>query len=118
MLELIRLREHCAGIGELMPTGSYFLDLMMYPDIDIYLPPASVQGMMALGARLAEYECVKELKLDKGWAEENEDLAGGLYLKAVVAHGHWERRWKIDIWSLPTAISAKKQQELVDLKGR
>ena len=90
VLELIHLHKHCASIGPITPSGSYFMDLMMYPDIDIYLPPTSVQGMMALGARLAEYECVKELKLLKGWAEE-EDLADGLYLKPVVAHGHWER---------------------------
>ena len=30
VLQLVNLRDHCAKIGDITPTGSYFLNLMMY----------------------------------------------------------------------------------------
>jgi hypothetical protein len=41
VLDRIHLRGQCAGIGDIISTGSYFLDLIMYPDIDLYLPPTT-----------------------------------------------------------------------------
>ncbi len=117
VLELVRLAEHCADIGPVTFTGSYLLDLMMWPDIDVYLPPTSVERMLALAAKLAAGDRVTEIKLMKGWPEED-DLADGLYVKALVAHGDWGRPWKIDIWSLRQAVIDRKQRELADLAAR
>lgn len=115
VLETIHLRGHCAAIGSVIPTGSYFLDLMMYPDIDVYLPLTTVENLLALGARLSRYECVKKLNFEKGGPG---DLADGLYLSPVVQWGDWGRPWKIDIWSLPMPVVEKKQAQLMDLKRR
>ncbi len=115
VLEGIHLREHCAAIGSLIPTGSYFLDLMMYPDIDLYLPPTTADNLLMLGSKLARYDCVKKLNFEKGGPG---DLKEGLYIKPVVQWGNWERQWKIDIWSLPTLVVEKKQAQLMDLKRR
>jgi hypothetical protein len=115
VLALIHLREHCAPIGSIIPTGSYFLDLMMYPDVDLYLPPTTSEKLLAVGAELSRYDCVRKLNFEKGGPG---DLATGLYIKPVVAFGAWERPWKIDIWSLPLAVIEKKQAQLADLKRR
>ena len=115
VLRRIRLHERCALIGEITPTGSYFMDLMMYPDIDLYLPPTTTRRLLALGAELAAYPFVKKLNFQKGMPGE---LAEGLYLKPVIEHGEWGRPWKVDIWSLDPALIARKQAELQSLKDR
>lgn len=115
VLAHIRLHEHCAQIGNIIPTGSYFLDLMMYPDVDIYLPPTTSEKLLAVGAELSQYDCVKKLNYEKGGLG---DLATGLYMKPIVTFGAWERPWKIDIWSLPLPVIEKKQAQLTDLKSR
>jgi len=115
VLELIRLPEVCAPIGALTPTGSYFMDLMMYPDVDLYLPPTSVEMLLGLASDLAKLDCVQGINYFRGGPG---DLKDGLYLKLYVAHGRWERLWKIDIWSLPPAVVEMKQAELQRLESR
>ena len=115
VLELVHLRDHCAPIGELAPTGSYFMDLMMYPDIDVYLPPTTPEALLGVAVELSRYQCVQRMNYIRG---EPGELADGLYLKPVVTYGNWERPWKIDIWSLPMAVIEHKQAELADLKAR
>jgi len=115
VLVKIRLREHCADIGEIIPTGSYFLDVMVYPDIDLYLPPTSPERLLALGCQLAQYDCVRRLNFAKGGPG---DLRDGFYLKPVIEMGNWERAWKVDMWALPLAVVEKKQRELTALKER
>ena len=115
VLDRIGLRDLCAPIGDLLPTGSYFMDLMMYPDIDLYLPPAAPERLLGVATELSKLECVRKINFMKGGPAELKD---GLYLKPVVAHGNWERPWKIDIWSLHPSVAAAKQKELEDLKTR
>jgi len=115
VLGLVRLQELCAPIGELVPTGSYFMDLMMYPDVDLYLPPTTPGRLMGVAVELAKQDCVQRINYIRGGPG---DLKDGLYLKPVVIHGRWERPWKIDIWSLPLSVVDEKQAALVDLKAR
>lgn len=115
VLDVIYLHAHCARIGDVIPTGSYFLDLMMYPDIDLYLPPTTPEKLLTVAAELSGYECVKKLNFEKGGPG---DLAEGLYIKPVVHVGDWERPWKVDIWSLPLSVIEKKQAQVIDLKRR
>ena len=115
VLKLIRLQDLCAEIGELTPTGSYFMDLMMYPDVDLYLPPTAPEMLLGVAAELSKLHCVQRINYIRGGPG---DLKDGLYLKPVVEHGRWERPWKIDIWSLPSATVEKKQAQLENLKSR
>jgi len=115
VLSLVCLREHCAHIGELVPTGSYFMDLMMYPDIDLYLPPAKAEDLLRVAMSVSRYDCVERINFIRGGPGELKD---GLYLKPVVKYGNWERPWKVDIWSLSTAVVESKQAQLADLKSR
>jgi hypothetical protein len=115
VLDLIGLHEVCAPIGKLAPTGSYLLDLMMYPDIDLYLPPTTPEKLLGVAVEVAKHDCIQRINYIRGGPG---DLKDGLYLKPVVIHGRWERPWKIDIWSLASSVVEKKQAELNDLRTR
>ena len=112
LLERIELSELCKPIGELIPTGSYFLDLMMYPDIDLYLPPAKPRQLFEVVAKLAENQPVIRVNYLNGGPGELKDA---LYIKPVIAVGDWERAWKIDIWAANLALIERKNQELEKL---
>jgi hypothetical protein len=119
VLKMINLERHCARIGQVIPTGSYFMDLMMYPDIDLYIPYTNIKDIFALAAKLAQYDSVAEIVFQKGssigWRKE---LAKGYYLKPIIEYGKWGRPWKVDTWSLPNTVVEKKLRELQDLKDR
>jgi hypothetical protein len=115
VLAMVHLRQHCAHIGKIVPTGSYFLNCMMYPDIDLYIPLVPVEILFGIAIKIARYDCVKKINFEKGGSG---DLMKGLYLKPVIQYGEWERLWKIDIWSLPINIINEKQKELEDIKTR
>jgi hypothetical protein len=118
VLKMIKLKKHCAPIGKVVPTGSYYMDLMMYPDIDLYLPSTTIEKLFTLAAKFATIKCVKEVVFQKGSAWDKGDLAKGYYLKPIVEHGTWGRPWKVDIWSLPSSIIEKKNKHLRKLKER
>ena len=115
VLGFIHLHELLAPIGRLTPSGSYFMDLMMYPDVDLYVPQTTPERLMGVAVELAKHDCVQRMNYIRGGPG---DLKEGLYLKPVVTYGDWERPWKIDIWSLPAPVVEKKQAELDDLKTR
>jgi hypothetical protein len=86
--------------GRVVPTGSYYLDVMVYPDIDLYLSQGSLEQLFAIGAQLARSPLVFQVVFEK---DLDQTMAGGLYLKPRIRYGDWGRPWKIDIWSLDDA---------------
>jgi hypothetical protein len=115
VMKMINLEKHCEYIGKPVLTGSYFMDLMMYPDIDLYLPVTMPDTLLSLAMQFAKYDCVRKINFEKGGPG---DLAKGLYLKPMIEYGNWGRLWKIDIWSLSPEIVQKKQKDLLYLKTR
>ena len=115
LLQRLELEALTASIGRLEPTGSYFLDLMMYPDIDMNLPPTTPEKLMGVGVELSKLECVRRIRYLRG---KEGVLKDGLYLKPEIAYGDWGRLWKIDIWALPESVRAKQRTEMSDLKHR
>ena len=110
----VRLREVFAPYGEVCVAGSCFLDLMAYPDIDVYVPPLSVEQLFRAGAQMAECPLVTHMNFEKGTLP---DLPGGLYLKPRIQYGDWGRPWKIDIWSVRQDIIQVKMSELQQFKA-
>lgn len=106
-LGLEELLRSAAGRVEF--TGSYLLDLMAYPDIDVMAASLSIEQVFALGARLARRPGVIQLVFEPS---RDPDLPGGLYLKARVEWGDWGRPWKIDIWFLDDAVIERKLGEM------
>jgi len=115
VLDLIGLEALVAPIGPLTPTGSYFMDLMMYADIDVNIPLTSPERLVGVGMELSKLDCVRKLRYLRGG---DGDLRDSFYLKPEVQYGEWGRLWKIDIWSLPSPVLDKVQKEMVDLKNR
>jgi hypothetical protein len=97
IIQELNLYEVLSPYGRIVPTGSYFLDLMMYPDIDLYLSSVSIGQLFEIGGQLARSKMVFQVVFEKSRTPQ---LPGGLYLKARIDYGDWGRPWKIDIWSL------------------
>ena len=111
----VRLHAIVAPYGRVMPQGSYYLDLMMYPDIDLFIPPVSIEQLFAIGAQLAASGLVTQVRFDKCALET---LPGGLYLQPRVRYGDWGRPWKIDIWSVDGAVAERQAAELERFKRK
>lgn len=110
VLQKVRLCEILGPYGRIVPTGSYYLDLMMYPDIDTYIPKVSVEELFAIGGQLAKCDRIYEVVFQKS---RMAILPGGLYLKPRIEYGEWGRPWKIDIWSLDDALIEEQMRDMV-----
>jgi len=88
VVEMVHLKEHCAPIGQIIFSGSYFLDLMMYPDIDFYLPLTTPNLLFTLATKFTEYDFVKKIIFEKG---DPGELEKGFYLKPIIEYGNWKR---------------------------
>jgi len=107
VLQAVNLYEIVQPYGRITPTGSYYLDVMAYPDIDLYLSKVSVAELFAIGGRLAASDLVFQIVFEKS---QTTRLPGGLYLKPRIRYGEWERPWKIDIMTL---IEEIRNHELI-----
>jgi hypothetical protein len=115
VMQAVHLPEILAPFGKVTFTGSYFLDMMVYPDIDLYIPRVSIEDLFRIGAQLAESALVQQVIFEKSHLA---DLPGGLYLKPRIDYGDWGRPWKIDIWSLDQDVIAERLAELQRLKAK
>ena len=113
ILQRIRLYEILAPYGRIVPTGSYFLDVMIYPDVDLYISKVSVEKLFAIGGQLAASEMVYQVVFERSRTAE---LPGGLYLKPRIEYGRWGRPWKIDIWSLEDSVIDEKMVDMLRFK--
>ena len=109
VLQLIRLEELLRPFGPPVYGGSYFLDLMAYPDIDLYLPPLSISEVFTLAGRIAEVPQVIQVVFERS---NDPSLPGGLYLKPRIQVGGWGRPWKIDMWSLDAGLVEQIMAEM------
>ena len=101
--------------GRVIFTGSYFLDVMIYPDIDLYLSKVSIKEVFQIAERLAVSEMVRMVVFEKS---ADPRLPHGLYLKARVAYGDWGRPWKIDIWSLDDSLIDDLMRDMESFKEK
>jgi hypothetical protein len=54
ILHQVRVYDILLPHGTIVPTGSYFLDVMVYPDIDLYLSKVSIGELFDIGGQLAK----------------------------------------------------------------
>jgi hypothetical protein len=78
VLQAVNMYKIVQPYGRITPTGSYYLDVMIYPDIDLYLSPVSVEALFAIGGQLAACDLVFQVVFEKS---QTDRLPGGLYLK-------------------------------------
>jgi hypothetical protein len=115
VMQMVRLSEILRSFGEITFTGSYYLDVMVYPDIDLYIPSVSIEDLFGAGAQLAASDLVTQVIFEKSAIP---NLPGGHYLKPRIDYGDWGRPWKIDIWSLDQTVIDCKMAELQRLKAK
>lgn len=101
--------------GKVTFTGSYSLDMMVYPDIDLYIPKVSQEELFRMGAEMAASSMVSQVVFEKGSLPS---LPGGLYLKARVNYGNWGRPWKVDIWSIEPELIETRRSEIEHFQGK
>ena len=109
VMQEIGLLDLLSQYGEVTFSGSYFLDVMAYPDIDLYLSKVSIDRLFDIGAQLAKCDMVFRVEFEKS---DEPRLPGGLYLKPRIAYGDWSRPWKIDIWSLDDQVIERLMQPM------
>lgn len=116
VLEQIGLHEILSPYGKVFPSGSYFLDVMVYPDIDLYITKVSLEQLFEIGAQIANCELVTQVVCEK--SDDPVHLPDGLYLKPRVNYGDWGRPWKIDIWSLAEELILQKMADMHHFRAK
>ena len=104
LLEELRLAEIIAPYGATTPTGSYYLNVMVYPDIDVYLPKLSIAELFSVVGQLAQAAGVVQAVFE----QNDQMMPGGLYFKLRIANKEWERPWKVDLWSIDPDLMEEK----------
>ena len=56
LLDEVGVMEILTRYGQVTPTGSFFLDTMVYPDIDLYLSKVSISSLFEIGGKLAAHD--------------------------------------------------------------
>jgi hypothetical protein len=115
VLGLVRLYDVLCPYGEVFPGGSYYLDVMVYPDIDLYITRVSLSDLFEIGAHFAASELVIQVVFEK--SDDPLLLPDGLYCKLRINYGNWGRPWKIDLWSLDAEIIARNMAEIHHFKN-
>ena len=110
IMGMIRLDEILEPYGRWVLTGSYYLNVMVYPDLDIYITKVSLTQLFEIAAQIASCELVSQVVYEP--SDDPEHMPGGLYLKTRLKYGDWGRPWKIDLWSLPEDVIRRKTAEM------
>jgi len=114
ILQAIRFQEILRPYGKITFTGSYFLGLMAYPDIDVEMPPLTQVQIFNVLGQFFEHPWVDKVELER----PNEPrLPGGIYFMLRIVHGNWGRPWKIDMWSLSPELVEAGAKEMRRLKA-
>lgn len=115
LMQLIHLKDILEPCGEIVLTGSYFLDLMVYPDLDLYVPKTSIPRIFEAAGQLANTGKVIRVTFEN---ELHPGMEGGLYLNLRVDMGDWGRPWKVDIWWLEPGMITQKMDIMNQFKNK
>lgn len=120
--DVLRLLE--ARFGSVALVGSVDLDLMTWPDIDIYMPVERsdksrfVEALRELQPKIeaAGHTLIRAVFNDE-WAVPRGDYGSGYYwgLRVRTAAGEM---WKIDLWGWARAIMRGSSPSMLRSRGR
>ena len=116
VLSLVGLQDILRPYGKIYPTGSYFLDVMVYPDIDLYVTKLRLRQLFEIGAHIAACELVTQVVYEP--SDDPVRLPGGLYLKSRVRYGDWGRPWKIDLWALAVEVIQARMSDMLRFREK
>jgi hypothetical protein len=110
---VLGLKDTLQPFGEIVATGSYYLDLMVYPDLDLYIPKASIPAIFTATGKIANDKDVVRVTFEN---EPHPGLEGGYFLNFRVNFGGWGRPWKLDIWWLDPDMIIEKMKIMHSFK--
>jgi hypothetical protein len=115
LMQFLKIKDVLQPFGEVVPTGSYYLDLMIYPDLDLYVPKTTIPHIFETAGKMANSDKVIRVSFEN---ELHPGLEGGLFLNFRVATGDWGRPWKVDIWWLEPAMITQKMEIMLHFKEK
>jgi len=97
--------------GIVVPTGSYYLDLMAWRDLDLYLieDDASAEDFFLLGAEINSLLGPVKMSFRNELIGQAEGLPAGLYW-GVYLGDERAGAWKIDIWCVSESEAAARHR--------
>ncbi|HJO95361.1 MAG TPA: hypothetical protein QF753_18325 [Victivallales bacterium] len=106
-------------IGKVYFTGSYELDVMVWPDIDIYLVTPKSKNIItelgiAAGKLIANYDRIVTVKVERDYCKRLASCPPGQYLQLKIETDSFDCLWKVDIWVIPQQALQKKLYETED----
>jgi hypothetical protein len=111
--ELLKSYEVVSNAG--LVTGSFALDLMVCPDLDLHVPEDQVQSIFRLAEAIYQNHLTDELYIQKG-ATLGIPEAQHIQVRTNLRAEH--AKWKIDIWVLPRHVIVEKQAQIDSINGR
>lgn len=90
-------------------TGSFVLDLMVCPDLDLYIPAEQLGDIFELAIPLYRNHLTNEVYIQK---ESALGILEGEHVQVRTNLRSERAKWKIDIWVLPLATIADKLTEM------
>lgn len=108
--------------GEVFYAGSYVLNLMAWPDIDLNLVVEEgknpAQAASELATEFILWEESVRVKFERKMHLTNPGVPEGVYLGIKLDIGKWKLPWKLDIWMVDQKLceeTKKKTQEVQEL---
>lgn len=112
------------SFGRVFYTGSYFLDVMVWPDLDIEIllngDPYSVKAFFQLGSEIEQLPEVKSMKFHNFLNPPGPESIPpkGLYWKIQAERPGKQNPWKIDLWSFEKDVLEKNRKKMEDFAAR
>ena len=107
--------------GKVCYTGSYALDLMAWPDIDIIMmmddDPLCLDKFFDIGRQVAAVDGVDKMQFWNAVTWDDPNLPRGLYWGLRLNTASRDIPWKMDIWSTGIDEFEKNQKIMARLKG-
>lgn len=99
------LDEVFSKFGDVFYTGSYYLDVMAWPDIDIEIVLNSesidLDLFFEMGKALAKLPNIASMKFDNSINFRTIDtMPVGYYWKLIIDRGVGNKPWKVDLWAM------------------
>ncbi|HEY8203379.1 MAG TPA: hypothetical protein VIF81_01510 [Pyrinomonadaceae bacterium] len=111
--ELLKSYEVVSNGG--LVTGSFALDLMVCPDLDLYVPEDQVQSVFRLAEAIYQNHLTDELYIQKG---ATLGISEGQHIQVRTNLLSEHAKWKIDVWILPAGAISQKSAQIDSLNER
>ncbi len=117
-----RIEEIRQAHSNVSYTGSYSLDLMASPDIDIAISilddPFDKNVFLEIGGQIGHLQNTISMKFRDFHGFPVDPLPDGLYWGIGMASDSCGPQWNIDLWALPPAEILRQNEEMAAIKRR